>query len=225
MPLQLHNAIGWILVLVTLALVGFLVPTSDSEIGSSYLIFFFHFPSAINCLLLFVVAGAISVATLARPRGGLASDAAAASAIEVGVLACTITLVTGSIWAKAAWGVFWDFRDKRLLTVAIMWFTYVAYLALRSTVEEPERRARFAAVFALVAAVNVPLVHFSIRWFGSASHPMKVSVADWEMRFTQWFGALAFLVLYTALWRIRWRLHRAEDTARRLEESFAGQGV
>ncbi|MBI4604766.1 MAG: cytochrome c biogenesis protein CcsA [Planctomycetes bacterium] len=222
-PIRLHLALGWALVIATLGLIAFHVPPAVKDIGESYLIFFFHFPSAVNCLLFFVIAGGISLYHLARSTPG--SDQWAASAVEVGVLGCTVTLVTGSIWAKAAWSIWWDATDPRLMTVAIMWLTYVGYLALRSTIDEPTRRARFSAAFGVIAAVNVPLVYFAIQWFGVAHHPMNVDLAAREMVLTRWFGAGAFFVLYTALWRLRRGVHAAAYEVGRIEEGLARAGI
>jgi heme exporter protein C len=223
MPIQLHFAVGWLLVVSTLGLVGFWVPSREKILGESYLIFFFHFPSAINCLNFFAFAGVISLFHLARrtPK----SDLWAAAAVEVGVLACTVTLVTGSLWAKAAWGIWWSVTDPRLMSVAIMWLTYLAYLALRGTIDEPTKRGRFCAVFGALAMLNVPLVYFAIRIFGQENHPMQVVMSEREMVITRWFGALAFLVLYTALWRMRYRVLESRYESFRLEEALTRVGI
>jgi heme exporter protein C len=220
--LKLHYLIGWSLALVTLALMAFYVPLRENILGQSYLIFFYHFPSAINCLLFFGLAGVLSGLYLAT--GSAEADHGALAAVEVGILGCTITIVTGSIWAKAAWGRFWVWQDPRLMTVAVMWFTYLGYLFLRASVDSPVQRRLFAAVFGVIGAVNIPLVWFSIRWFGHISHPMSVDLVP-QMRTTMWFGALAFLVLYTAFWRSRARLARLREETARLEETFAAQGI
>ncbi|MCH2375667.1 MAG: cytochrome c biogenesis protein [Planctomycetes bacterium] len=221
--LLIHFLIGWLLVGVTLAMVGFYVPGSDETIGSSYLIFFFHFPSAINCLNLFLFSGALSLLYLRgqQPRW----DLWAASAAEVGVLACTVTLVTGSIWAKAAWGIWWSMTDPRLMSVAVMWLTYLSYLALRSTIDEPVKRARFCAVFGVIACLNVPIVHFSIRVLGKENHPMEVDLGATSMIVTRWFGAMAFFVLYTAFWRLRYRVAHFRDLTHQFEERLARSGL
>jgi heme exporter protein C len=224
MSIRLHFFTGWILVIATLGLVAFYAPRAVDMIGESYLIFFFHFPSAVNCMLLFLLAGIISVVYLSG--GSSRADRWAASAVEVGVLACTVTLVTGSIWAKAAWGLWWDAGDPRLMTVAIMWLTYLGYLALRGTIDEPVKRARFSAVFGILAAINVPLVYFAIRLFGQAHHPMALeSMSKTSMVVTRWFGAAAFLVLYTALWRLRQGVASFKQEASRLEEGFSRSGI
>ncbi len=222
-PLPLHLTLGWAGVLATLGLVGFYVPTADKTIGESYLIFFFHFPSAVNCLNLFVIAGVVSGLYLARSSPRL--DLWAASAIEVGLLACTITLVTGSIWARAAWGIFWDVRDPRLMTVAIMWLTYAGYLALRGTMDEPVKKALFSGVFGVIAAINVPIVYFAIQFFGQSHHPMNVDLTQFEMRLTEAVGATAFLVLYTAFWRMRFRVHWSRHELNRMESAFHRSGI
>jgi heme exporter protein C len=215
LPLPIHIGLGWALVIYTLSLVGFRVPSAEAVIGESYLIFFFHFPSAINCLNLFFFAGIASMYHLWRRTPG--SDLWAASAVEVGVLACTVTLVTGSIWAKAAWGEWWVVSDPRLMSVAIMFLTYLGYLALRSAVDEPLKRARFSAVFGSIAMLNIFIVYFSVRIFPVENHPMKVEMAHSSMRLAQWIGAGAFLVLYTGLWRLRYRLLRAREEVERLD--------
>ncbi len=222
-PMPLHLSLGWVGVLATLALIGFYVPTADETIGESYLIFFFHFPSAVNCLNLFVIAGVVSGLYLIKASPRL--DLWAASCIEVGVLACSVTLVTGSIWARAAWGVFWDARDPRLMTVAIMWLTYAGYLALRGTIDEPVKRALFSAVFGVIAAINVPIVYFAIKFFGQSHHPMNVNLAQTAMRVTELVGFCAFLVLYIALWRLRFRVHWSRYELNRMEAAFHRAGI
>ena len=141
------------------------------------------------------------------------------------MLACTVTLVTGSIWAKAAWGHWWEVRDPRLMTVGIMWLTYAAYFALRLSIDEPGKRARFSAVFGVLAALNVPLVYFSIQWFGRERHPEQVVLAETSMVVTRWFGAATFFVLYTALWRLRSRVFHHREELARLEEALHRAGI
>ncbi len=216
--LKLNYLLGWALVLATLYFVAFKVPLSEKLLGQSYLIFFFHYPSAITCLLFFLISGVASALYLIESSP--AKDRAALAAAEIGILGCTITLVTGSIWAKAAWGYFWVWEDKRLLTVAIMWFVYLGYIALRWSVESPVQKARFAAVFGVIAALTVPLVWYSIRIWGERRHPMAVEF-DPEMKFTMRFGAVAFLCLYLAMMSTRMRVARLGEESRRIEELLA----
>lgn len=222
--LSLHLIVGWACVLVTLYLACFMVPEKERILGNSYLIFFFHFPSAINCLLFFLIAGVIAAVQLGKRS--VTADLASASAIEVGLLACSICLGTGMVWADAAWGKPWVWHDPRLMTVAVMWLCYVAYIVFRVNVENPEARARFSAVLAVIFAINVPLVWGSIRYFGpKVSHPMDVPLHGPYMRTTQWFGALAFLILYCALWRLRYRSMLLRTEVDRIDETLMAQRI
>ncbi len=228
MGIGFHLFVGWALLAGTGWLVAFYVPPEEATIGRSYLIFFIHFPAAVSSLLLFLAAGALSAAyLLRRPKeasGPDPLDIAAGTAVEVGIAGSTITLLTGSVWAKAAWGLWWDPGDPRLMTVAALWLTYAGYLALRASVEDPLRRARFSAVFGVLAAMNVPLVHFSLRVFRTLHHPPKVELGSPAMVFTRWFGAVSFLVLLTALWRLRYRLSMEREKLSAIEESVFGRG-
>ena len=226
-PHQLNNLLGWILVLVTLAFVGFWVPPEEKTLGSSYLIFFFHFPSAINCMNLFVIGGVFSFLCLLNKNSSLklsatSCDLWAASAIEVGMLACTITLVTGGIWARAAWGEWdtWIINDPRLMSVYFMWLTYAAYLARRASMDKGRRRELYCAVFGLLATLNVPIVYYAIRVFGKENHPMSLTLDQTSMKTTQWVGAGAFLVLYIGLMRLRRNYYKICEQTDRLQEDF-----
>ena len=220
MSLQINNAVGWVMVIITLAFVGYWVPHEEQVLGSSYLIFFFHFPSAINCMNLFVIGGVCSLIYLLNRNPSM--DLWATSAIEVGMLACTITLVTGGIWARAAWGEWdtWIINDPRLMSVYFMWLTYAAYLALRSSMDQGKRRELYCAVFGLLATVNVPIVYYAIRIFGQENHPMSLTLDETSMKTTMRFGALAFLVLYIGFIRLRRRHYQQCLQVDKLQENF-----
>ena len=220
MSLQINNAAGWVMVIITLAFVGFWVPHEEKVLGSSYLIFFFHFPSAINCMNLFVIGGVCSFIYLLNRNPSM--DLWATSAIEVGMLACTITLVTGGIWARAAWGEWdtWIINDPRLMSVYFMWLTYAAYLALRTSMDQGKRRELYCAVFGLLATVNVPIVYYAIRIFGQENHPMALTLDETSMKTTMRFGALAFLILYIGFIRLRRRHYQQCLQVDKLQENF-----
>ena len=224
--LAVHLLIGFGLVVGTLYLVCFHAPLEEVTLGTSYLIFYFHFPSAISCLTIFVIAGVVSVFQL--KSGSLSHDRRASSAVEVGLLACTITLGTGMIWAEAAWGQPWVWHDPRLMTVAIMWLTYVGYLMFRAAVDNPVKRARYSAVLGVMFSINVPVVWFAIRFFGKVSHPMEIEFAEdvrTIMKTTQWFGAAAFFILYLGLWRLRYRAQTIHGELERIGETFAARKI
>jgi len=200
------------------------VPFSIKAIGDSYLIFFYHFPAALN-VYAFYLGGLIFSIKYLR-TGAPVWDRRARSAIAVGFLANMVLVTTGSTWAKAAWNAWWVWSDPRLMTAAVMSLTYLGYLMLQGAVEEPARRRQISAVYGILAFVNLPVVYFSIKWFGETSHPLKFeSMSDGVIVFTRWWGVLAFLLLYTAFYRWGYdrltRAERAEDAfhrIRRIEE-------
>ena len=208
------------MVILTLSFVGFWVPQEERQLGSSYLIFFFHFPSALNCMEFFLLGGVFSAIYLRNKSPSM--DLWAVSAIEVGMLACTITLVTGGIWARAAWGEWdtWVINDPRLMSVYFMWLTYAAYLALRSSMDQGKRRELYCAVFGILASINVPVVYYAIRIFGKENHPMSLTMNTTSMKVTQWFGWASFLVLYVGLIRLRRNYYQRCRQLDRLQEEF-----
>jgi len=208
------------LALVALLVLNWLVvthvPLEIKMIGSSYLIFFYHFPAALNMGLLYTAMMGFSVAYLATKRP--VWDRRARAAAEVGFLANMVLLVTGSTWAKAAWNAWWVWSDPRLMSAAVMSLIYLGYLMLQGAVEEPQRRRQISAVYGILAFVNLPVVHYSIQWFGQTSHPMKFdSMSQSSIIQTRWYAVLAFLVLYSALYR--WGYDR-KTRAERLEDAL-----
>lgn len=194
---------------------------TDVTLGHVQRIFYVHVATAWNAYLAFTVVLGASLAYLKTRR--LAWDRVAAASAEVGVLFTTLVLLTGPIWARAVWGAWWTW-DPRLTTTLILWFIYVGYLVLRSAVEEPERRARVAAVFGIIGFVDVPLVHFSVVWWRSI-HPNIIGRGKLELEPTMLVAllvnVLAFSLIYLALLEARTRLeeHRAalEALRRRAE--------
>ena len=220
MKLQTNNLLGWAMVILTLYFVCYWVPQEERQLGSSYLIFFFHFPSALNCMEFFLLGGVFSAIYLRNKSPSM--DLWAVSSIEVGMLACTITLVTGGIWARAAWGEWdtWVINDPRLMSVYFMWLTYAAYLALRSSMDQGKRRELYCAVFGILASINVPVVYYAIRIFGKENHPMSLTLNTTSMKVTQWFGWASFLVLYIGLVRLRRNYYQRCRQLDRLQEEF-----
>jgi heme exporter protein C len=162
--------LGWALI-PALALATYLAlffaPTEET-MGHVYRIFFFHMPSAIACFVLFFINFVASIAYLRQQRREW--DVWATAAAEVGILAALIAIGTGSIWARPIWNTWWTW-DPRLTTTTIMTLSYVAYLMLRGALDDPARRARYAAVLGIMSFINVPLVYFSSRWFRTI-HPV-----------------------------------------------------
>jgi heme exporter protein C len=133
-------------------------------------IFYFHVPSWSASFTAFFISFLASIAYLSTKRERF--DWLAVSAAEVGVIACTIGLITGPLWAKPVWGVWWAW-DARLTTTFILWLLYISYLLLRGLIEEPGRRATLTAVFGVFAFLDVPLVYVSNRLWRT-QHPAPV---------------------------------------------------
>src|ERR1700733_12357192 len=133
-------------------------------------IFYFHLPSWIAMFSALCVVFYANVAYLVTKKRKF--DALGVAGVEVGVMACTIGLVTGPLWARPVWGIWWTW-DARLTTTFIMWLLYISYLLLRGLIEEPARRASLSAVFGIFAFLDVPLVYVSNRLWRT-QHPQPV---------------------------------------------------
>ena len=137
-------------------------PDEESQ-GEAARLLFVHVPSAITA---YVALGAGLVAAIwYLVRRSLAADLVSAAAIEAGVLFTAITLLTGMIWGRFVWGVWWDWGDARMVSTAVLFFFYLGYLALRRSIADPRVRAVRCAVLGIVGFVQVPIVHYSVLWF------------------------------------------------------------
>ena len=133
-------------------------------------IFYFHVSAWILCFTAFFIVFVANVAYLVTRRDSW--DCLGVAAAEVGVATCTIGLVTGPLWGRPVWGIWWTW-DARLTTTFILWLLYISYLVLRGLLDEPERRALLSAVFGIFAFLDVPLVYVSNRLWRT-QHPAPV---------------------------------------------------
>ena len=134
-------------------------------------VFYFHVASAWIGMFAFFVVFVCSILYLRTKN--FKWDIIAHASAELGVLFTTMVLVTGPIWARPIWGTWWTW-DARLTTTLIMWFLYLAYGRIRSALGEEEKRARYSAVFGIIAFADVPIVFMSIRWWSAMMHPGAV---------------------------------------------------
>lgn len=183
----------------------------DAYQGIVQKIFYIHLPCAIGAFIAFFGVFLSSIAFLARRKDVF--DDLASSLAEVGVLCCSLVLITGPIWAKPAWGAYWTW-DNRLTTTLILWVLYVGYLLLRHLSLESEQGKRAAAVLGIVAFLDVPIVRMSVKWWRSI-HPsvlsgQKGSGLDQPMAETLWISLGTFLFFFTVLWIERFALARAK---------------
>ncbi|MEK7859810.1 MAG: cytochrome c biogenesis protein CcsA [Chloroflexota bacterium] len=171
----------------------------DANQGDVQRVMYVHVPSAWTAYLAFVVVFLSSVGWLWSKRP--AFDAVAVASAEIGVLFTALALVTGSIWAKPTWGVWWTW-EPRLLTTAVMFVMYVGYLLLRGLSTDLDRRATRAAVVGIVAVVNVPIVHLSVTWMNALHQLPTVLRAggppaiEERMLATLIVGVVAFTLVY-----------------------------
>ncbi len=165
-------ALNWLsagMVAVAVYLV-FIVAPMERTMGMGQRIFYFHVACAWVGFFAFFVTFAAGIGYLAR--GERRWDILALSSVEIGLTFITMTVVTGSLWARPTWGAYWTW-EPRLTISAVQLLIYVAYGMLRSAIDSPEQKARFAAVYGIVAFVTVPLSWFAIRWWRTI-HPVVV---------------------------------------------------
>ncbi|MBI3182051.1 MAG: cytochrome c biogenesis protein CcsA [Myxococcales bacterium] len=172
---------------------------SEQDMGEVYRIIFVHVPMVWAALLALVVNFVASAAYLFKRSW--TSDSLGEAGAEVGVVFGVVGLLLGSIWGRPTWGVWWDW-DPRLTTTAIMLVLYTGYLALRKFVDDPEKRATWSAVVGVIAAVDLPIVWFSVRWWKSIhqvqSNPKTI---DRSMFVVLVFNVVAFMcALFVYLW-------------------------
>lgn len=227
--LRILTVVTTALVLLSMYMIFFYLPIMRSGSGevldSSFRIFYFHMPIAITAYLAFFIVFAASVMQL---RSNDAKwDIYARSAAEIGVIFALLVLITGSIWARATWGWYWIW-EPRLTTSLALFLVYVTYLLLRQAIEEPESRARLAAVFGIVGFVSVPLSFFSIRLWRSA-HPLMFGEAMYgssggglegsALQLTLLVNFVAFLVLFITLFIYRSNMENLKEEIRVLRTS------
>jgi heme exporter protein C len=212
-----------ILVIVTALLLSFALyealigaPT-ERTMGDVQRIFYYHVPSAWTAFLLFLINFVASVTYLIRRNAK--ADVLALVTAEVGVVFCTVVLVTGPIWARPVWGIWWTW-DLRLTLTLVLWLIYLSYLMLRRFSTSSQTPV-LAAVLAIFGALDVPLVYFSI-WFFRTQHPSPVigggGSLDPRMAHVLLINWTAFLCL---AWLVCWTRYRLEVVKREVEEAQA----
>lgn len=199
----------------------FVIAPRELTMGIVQKIFYFHVSAAwigffgiyvvFFCSLLFLI------------KGGRQWDIRAASAAEVGVIFFTLNLVSGPIWAKPVWGIWWTW-DARLTTSFILWLIYLGYLMIRRLVENSEQRARLSAVVSILGSIDAPIVYMANRWWRT-QHPQPVVAGDSnsglhpDMQLALLLTLMAFTMLFFYLWKTRINLEQARDDLDLLERT------
>ena len=173
--------------------IALLAPT-EATMGDAQRILYIHVPVAwLGLLGLLLTAGSGALHLYTR---NLSWDQWSQAAAELGWLCCGLTLVTGSLWGHAAWGTWWTW-DPRLTSAFILWMIYSGYLLLRGQLDDALRRARLSAVFAVIGAMDVPLVIVAAHWFRGI-HPATVTMEP-AMRTALWLSVAGFTALFGLL--------------------------
>ena len=211
----LANVLPWIVgpaMLGALYLIFLWVPTEKAQ-GIVQRIFYVHVPSAWTAFLGFAIVAVASGLFLYTGRAKY--DRVARAAAEIGMVFCTLVLLTGPLWARPIWGAWWTW-DPRLTMTVILWTIYAAYLLLRSFGGADEAIARYAAVLGIVGFLDVPLIRVAVvLWRGI--HPTVMQAPPGEggldpaMRFTLYVSAICFLLFFTWLMIVRSRMLLVED--------------
>ena len=202
-------AAGVATILVTHWMMAFWVPTEATQ-GIVQRIFYVHVPAAWTMFIAVAIVAPASAAYLWLKDER--ADAAAVAAAEGALIFGTIMLITGPLWGRIAWGTYWTWEPRLTLTL-LLWFTYLGYFLVRSSVADPRRGRRFAAVVAIVGSLNIPLIHVSVEMFRSL-HPGPVVVKPegpslpFDMLttlLTTWAG---FIMLFLGLFTFRYAVER-----------------
>jgi len=206
-----------LLVIASIAMDFLLVP---SETGSTLMqhnpVFYLHIPVSWIALTGFLVVFIAGIAYLKTRR--IFWDRVGSAAAELGLLFTTFLLLTGSIWGRAEWGIWWDW-DARLTSSLVLWIIYMGYFLLRAYVSEPGQRARFSAIFGIIGFVDVPIVILSL-FVSRRIHPggEAFKLSEPGMIVTLVLGVVAYSLLFLALMLIRLRLKEGAWEIARLKE-------
>jgi len=205
-------------------LLGFwLAPVDASSMGYSQKIFYYHAPIAETALVAF---GVSFVAAIAYLRSGdLKWDRLSYVSVRLGLLFSILVMLTGMIWGKAAWGTWWDW-EPRLTTFLLVCFLYAAYWVLRSVVDEEQRRATYAAVFAIIAFIDVPVTFFATRFLPAGMHPTVITTGGTGMpgsMFVSFFiSMVGMTLLLAALTRRDLAIEKLKDRVADLKTTIGG---
>jgi heme exporter protein C len=179
------------------------VAPTEATMGEVQRIFYYHVPNAMLCFLFFGISFVASILFLAwrrsAPTRAIAADAWALAGAEVGVVFCTVVLITGPLWGKPVWGIWWTW-DARLTTTLVLWLIYVSYLLLRKFAAGPQMQT-LAAVLSIFGALDVPIVYMANRWWRT-QHPAPVFFGsdDSGIKDPQMLAAFGWNVLAWGVW-------------------------
>jgi heme exporter protein C len=242
MPSLRVMALATVVVLGGAFALAFFYAPNDADQGFVQKIFYLHVPIAICALAGFILAAGFAIAHLRT--GNPIHDVRSYVSIHMGIIFGTAALLTGAIWARAAWGKWWVWEEPTLVSFLIVYLLYATYYPLRYAIEDRERQARYASVFAITAGAFVPLNFMAVRLAESLVHPRVFATSEGglpaEMLFTFLVALAGMALLFATLMRFELaakatrgqisRLRRALDSeappapASRIAPSASGGG-
>ncbi len=205
-------ALAGVLVTAAIALIFFYVPT-DADQGISQKIFYFHVPIALTAYACFGWGALKALLHLWKRRPG--ADLESYVAIHMGVIFGALTLATGSIWARASWGVWWAWSSNQLVLFLVLFLFYSAYFMLRYSVEPGPARANMCAVYALFGVVLIPISFLAIRLANDFIHPVVFTSRGPQMAGSMF---LTFCVSLAAMLALAGTLYNVELSGKRLDQ-------
>ena len=198
-------------------------PVDSSSMGFSQKIFYYHAPIAEVSLVAFGVAFVAAILYLRTQD--LKWDRLGYVSVRLGLVFAVLVMLTGMIWGKASWGTWWAW-EPRLTTFLLVCFLYAAYWVLRSVVDEEERRATYAAVFAIIAFIDVPITFFATRFLPEGLHPVVITAGDSGMEGSMFASFMISMVgmtlLLVALMRRDLQIETLKDQVTDLKTSLGG---
>ena len=206
---------------LTLYLVFLWVPT-EQTLGVSQRIFYFHVPLGWLGMISIVLVAIASFMHLLT--GNQRWDSLAYATAELGVVFASLIIVTGSIWAKPVWGVWWTW-DAKLTTTLILWFIYVGYLMVRAYAPKGSQGRRYASVVALIGAIDAPIIYLATVWWRTAHPDLNIGPLaesdslDRRMALAFLISMITFTVLYVYMVIERYSLRTAEAALDELHQS------
>lgn len=203
--------------LVALAVFALVVAPPDASQGDAQRLMYVHVPAAWLAYLAFFVTAVASALWLWPRTRSTTWDLLAGASAEIGVVFTGLALALGSLWGRPIWGTWWEW-DARVTTTAVLFFLYLGYLALRRTGATADARGTRCAIAALIAFLDVPVVHFSVTWWETLHQDATVLNPDLDVKmegfwmpFTLIWSVLAFTLFYAFLLRLRFQLAELDE--------------
>ncbi len=226
----LINVAGLLLIsgMLTAIYLIFIWAPVDRRLGIVQKIFYFHVASAWTAFLAYFIVFVLGIIYLINRNFKI--DLLASASAEIGILFTTLVLITGSLWGRSSWNVWWTW-EPRLTTTLILWFIYIAYFLIRDSIEDPEKAARLSSVYGIIGFIDVPIVFMSIRWWRSRLHPVVFGKGlernrgglEPEMLFTLLFSISVFTILFMFLLYTSYKQKRLTAEVNSIKENLRDQ--